>query len=260
LTSWIPLSYHGGMTDSLQAPRHLAAGQSAEEDHLIIQRRYRLATALRPPQGGLILDFGCGNGIQTMLFASHFDRVIGLDINQPYVEAFAARVRGAGLEDRIEAVHFDGQRFPLETATVDYAVSFEVLEHVEDEAGALAELARVIRPGGSLVMSVPNKWWVFETHGANLPGLPWNRVPFFSWLPRSIHDRYARARNYRRREITRKIRDAGFRVTDAKYVTAPMDVISHRGMRRFFRSTLFRGDTTYVPGLATAIIVAAVRI
>ncbi|MCH7548971.1 MAG: methyltransferase domain-containing protein [Candidatus Krumholzibacteriota bacterium] len=244
---------------SPHVPRHLAPGKSAEEDHVIIQRRYRLATALCPPQGDVLLDFGCGNGVQTMLFAPHFRRVIGLDISRSYLDELAARAAEAGYGDRVETVHFHGQSFPLETAGVDYAVSFEVLEHVEDEAGALAELARVIRPGGSLVMSVPNKWWVFETHGADLPLLRWNRVPFFSWLPKPIHDRYARARIYRRPEIMRKIEETGFRVTAARYITAPMDVITNARIRHFFQRTLFRNDTTRIPSMATAILVVAER-
>jgi SAM-dependent methyltransferase len=142
---------------------------------------------------------------------------------------------------------------------VDYAISFEVLEHVRHEQNALSELCRVIKPGGKLVMSVPNRWWVFETHGANLPVLPWNRVPFFSWLPKTLHDRYARARIYTRGEIVGKISRAGFSVERSLYITAPMDVVKWPPAQRLLRATVFRGDLTRIPTLSTAVMVTAER-
>ncbi len=156
-------------------------------------------------------------------------------------------------------MNYDGRNIPLADGSVDFAVSFEVLEHVKEEAQILAELARVTRPGGILAMSVPNRWWIFETHGANLPLLPWNRVPFFSWLPKGLHDRWARARIYTKREICGKLSGAGFEILDSAYVTAPMDVVRWRPLRKFLRSTLFRNDRTGVPWMSTAVLVVARR-
>jgi 2-polyprenyl-3-methyl-5-hydroxy-6-metoxy-1,4-benzoquinol methylase len=136
-------------------------------------------------------------------------------------------------------------------------VSFEVLEHVDDERRALDELRRVLKPGGRLAMSVPNKWWVFETHGAALPLLKWNRVPFFSWLPKPLHDRWARARIYTRGEITGKLRAAGFDVLESGYITAPMDVVKDPRLQTILRRIVFRGDRTRVPFLSTAVLVVA---
>jgi hypothetical protein len=110
-----------------------------------------------------------------------------------------------------------------------------------------------------LALSVPNRWWIFETHGAELPYLRWNRVPFFSWLPKRIHDRYARARIYRRREIVRLLRDHGFEIETSLYMTAPMDVVRLGPLRRLLRATVFRPDRTRLPWLATAVLVIARR-
>lgn len=245
------------MRPSPQALPHLAAGKSAGEDDLIIQRRYRIARRLTPLSGRVLLDFGCGNGAQTLLFAPHFAVTVGVDVHHTPLQQFAtnANERGPG----VFAVHYDGDRLPLRAGSVDYAISFEVLEHVRDEREALAELGRVIRPGGILVMSVPNRWWVFETHGADLPLLAWNRVPFFSWLPKRLHDRYARARIYGRREIVRKIERSGFTIVRHTYVTAPMDVVVWPALQRALRRTVFRTDCTRVPFLATATLVVATR-
>ena len=246
------------MTNST-APTHLARGKSAESTDLLIQRRHRMVVAMAPPRGGVLLDFGCGTGPQTMLFAPHFDKVLGADVEEGSLRELDRLAREANLSDRIETVHYDGFTLPVESGSVDYAISFEVLEHVDDEKRALEELHRVLKPGGVLAMSVPNRWWVFETHGAALPLLKWNRVPFFSWLPKPIHDRWARARIYSRREITRKLRAAGFTIQQAVYVTAPMDVVRNPALQKGLRTVVFRGDRTSCPFLSTAVLVTCHR-
>lgn len=185
--------------------------------------------------------------------------ICGLDISDAFLEEFRSRAVELGLSDRFEALHYDGRVIPADDGAFDCLTSFEVLEHVPHESQALAEMHRVLAPGGRLIISVPNRWWIFETHGADLPILPWNRVPFFSWLPKRIHDRYARARIYSRREIERKLAAAGFRVEHPLHITAPMDVVKWAWLRRMLRNSLFRTDSTPVPFLATAILVVATK-
>jgi len=123
----------------------------------------------------------------------------------------------------------------------------------------LREIHRVLQPGGTLVLSVPHKWWIFETHGANLPILPWNRVPFFSWLPKAIHGRYARARIYTRGEILRLLGRHGFNVQESAYLMAPMDVIKVDWLAKALRGTVFRGACTRNPFLSPSVFVRAQR-
>ena len=215
---------------------------------------------MAPPEGGVLLDFGCGTGAQTLFFAPHFPKTLATDVEQNSLDELTRSALAAGLADRIVALHYDGRDLPIESATVDYAISFEVLEHVDDEVCALSELRRVLKPGAVLAMSVPNRWWIFETHGAALPLLKWNRVPFFSWLPKPLHDRWARARIYSRREITAKLRTAGFTVQDAVYITAPMDVIRNRAIKRLLRASVFKSDRTSIPFLATAVLMICRRV
>ena len=150
-------------------------------------------------------------------------------------------------------------RIPLDDGSADVVTSFTVLEHVPDERRSLAEMYRVLKPGGRLIISVPNRWWVFETHGCNLPLLPWHRVPLVSWWPRRWHDRWARARIYRLREIGALVTAAGFQVESLFRMTAPMDMIGNRSVRRLARATLFRPDRAVVPFQATENFVVATR-
>jgi len=135
-------------------------------------------------------------------------------------------------------------------------ICFEVVEHLREERN-VKKIADLLKPGGKAVFTVPNKWWIFETHGASLPLLPWNRVPFFSWLPSFIHKRYANARIYTKHKIKNVLTEAGLTVTDTKYITAPLDVLKDGKFKSFMQKFIFRGDTTRIPFLATSIMVTA---
>jgi len=231
----------------------------ASEGQFILARRLRLVRPLLPDVRGHLVDYGCGNGAQTRLLAPLFARTTGVDVQPDLLATLRAGAERDALGDRLSAVLIEADGVPLPDGCADVVTSFTVLEHVPDEAAALAEMRRLLRPGGRLIISVPNRWWIFETHGADLPLLPWNRVPFFSWLPKAWHDRWARARIYRRREILALLRSAGFTPTADLRMTAPMDMLPGAALRRLARTTVFRGDSTPLPCLATEILVAADR-
>jgi ubiquinone/menaquinone biosynthesis C-methylase UbiE len=241
------------------APDHLAGGAPAAEGQFILERRARLIRSLFPPERGHLVDFGCGNGAQTLLFAEDFDRVTGVDVSEKFLEDFRREIVTRQLGGRVAALATDGGPIPLPDGVADVVTSFTVLEHVPDELAALAEMRRILRPGGTLIITVPNRWWIFETHGADLPLLPWNRVPLVSWWPKRLHDRWARARIYRRREIEKILVEAGFTIEESFRMTAPMDMIPWEPLRRLVRTTMFRPDRAVTPFQATEIVVAATR-
>lgn len=239
------------------APPRLATGKPADHGQFVLDRRARLVRPLLPARIGHLVDFGCGNGAQTFRFSDRFETVTGVDVVASELEAFSAASRRLGLEARTRAVLSDGGALPLADGCADVVTSFTVLEHVADERRALGELRRLLKPDGLLIITVPNRWWLFETHGADLPLLPWNRVPLVSWWPQRLHDRWARARIYRRRGIVALLEECGFVPEASLRLTAPMDVLTVGWLRRLARATLFRPDRTPWPFLATEILVAA---
>lgn len=101
----------------------------------------------------VILDFGCGAGLQDLLLIRRAAKVVGIDIAPSQIErarALAAvYARGRALEFRCTPL--DEAGFP--PAHFDKIVSFSVLEHVAERESALEAIARVIRPGGLLILS-----------------------------------------------------------------------------------------------------------
>lgn len=235
-----------------------ASGQPAAYGQEILKRRYRRTISHCPVNTKTILDFGCGNGAQTIEFAGAAGRILALDVDYNSLEIFSSELKRTNVRT-VLPVQYAGGQLPVADESVDIVLSFEVLEHVSDETLALREIHRVLKPGGEAVISVPNKAWIFETHGARLPLLRWNRVPLFSWLPKPIHDRYSHARIYRRKEITRLLEAHALKPRSSEYITAPMDVVKIGWLKRFLRSTLFASDTTMIPMLSTSILVHCVK-
>lgn len=116
--------------------------------------------ARRRPGSLRILDYGCGTGGNTQTYES-FGSVVGIE-----PDAFA--VRAAQARGGASYCQANGTQLPFRPATFDVAVASDVLEHIEDDATAVSELARVVRPGGSIVVSVPAHQWLFSEHDTAL--------------------------------------------------------------------------------------------
>lgn len=98
--------------------------------------------------GPRVLNAGAGSGSFSLRLAEGGFEVTSIDTSPAAVEALHSRVPG-------EVAQADVTALPFADATFDAAVLGEVLEHVEDDHGALAEVARVLKPGGVLAVSVP---------------------------------------------------------------------------------------------------------
>lgn len=110
------------------------------------------ALSLLLPQGLVLADVGCGAGFMSRALASRAARVILIDHSPAMLEK-ARRELGDGLNAELEFRVGELDAVPLGDAEVDAAFVNLVLHHVPDLRGTLQELARAIRPQGSLIVS-----------------------------------------------------------------------------------------------------------
>ncbi|MEL6923012.1 MAG: class I SAM-dependent methyltransferase [Bacteroidota bacterium] len=231
-------------------------GRPADFKDRIIGRRVRLVESVEGFTGKdlSLLDIGCGNGASMFLLADTMKKCVGIEVNRDHEEEFLRYKNAKNVENcEFRIVDVVAEK---PTEKYDRLISFEVIEHLSDESG-LQYYHDALKDDGLMAITVPNKWWIFETHGAKLPLLPWNRVPFFSWLPRPIHERFANARIYTRRRIHKLLEQYGFEVLRIEYVTAPMDVLPKGKLKDWVITHIFDSDTTSVPFKAVSLFVVA---
>ncbi len=156
----------------------------------LIRRHARL-------DGARILDVGCGLGLYVRQFRAFSDDVWGVDVDAEKL-AEAAHTLPNILLAPAEAL-------PFADGSFDVVLSHEVLEHVDDDRRAVAEACRVLKPGGRLVVFVPNRWYPFETHGAFWGGrYHFGNIPLVNYLPDRLRARFCpHVRAYRARELRR---------------------------------------------------------
>ena len=116
------------------------------------RRHEAVYLALAPAcAGAVVLDAGVGEGYGAALLASSARRVIGVELDAAVAAHVAARYPAVGV------TRADLQALPVADGTVDALVTLQVIEHLWDQPGFLAECARVLRPGGRLFCATPNR-------------------------------------------------------------------------------------------------------
>jgi SAM-dependent methyltransferase len=100
----------------------------------------------------VVAEFGCGQGSFGARLAQRFDTYVGIEPSARSAEIAADRVAGSG---GVVVADWQDSRNPVADGGADLLVAFEVLEHLEDDAGTLASWLRAARPGAKLVVSVP---------------------------------------------------------------------------------------------------------
>jgi len=141
------------VAEKLYSQEELEGVPAVALDHALGVGNHLRYASIEP--GGTVLDLGCGSGIDSILAARRTGptgRVLALDFLPEMLERTAAAAVEADL-DNVETIEGEMEAIPLPDESVDCVISNAVLNLSPRKARALAECARVLRPGGELCLA-----------------------------------------------------------------------------------------------------------
>lgn len=155
---------------------------------------------LRLGKGDRLLDMGCGGGRHAFAALRRGARVVAFDADGGELKGVRDMVGGMVAEGEVPPGGFglpvqgDALALPFADGAFDRIIAAEVLEHIPDDTAAIAELARVLRPGGRIAVTVPTRFperinWALDSDYHDTPG--------------------GHVRIYRQHELEGRLRDAG---------------------------------------------------
>lgn len=167
-----------------------------EGDSFWFRSRNRMifdALVRNAPDVESFLEVGCGTGYVLKGLHERFPslRLVGGELLEEGLRIAKGRIPEA------ELLQLDARRLPFDSE-FDAAGAFDVIEHIDEDEDVLAQLHQAVRPGGTVLLTVPQHMWLW-----------------------SVADDYARhRRRYSRRELTRKLAHAGFELCEvSSFVT-----------------------------------------
>jgi SAM-dependent methyltransferase len=177
---------------------------------------FDLVESVKPEKPGRALDVGCGTGVTLEEFPAGWGLMAGCDASEQAL-AYCRR------RDLRSLVRCDATRLPFATETLDLVLALDVIEHLDDDAGCLREMARCCRRGGAVLVHVP-------------------AFPIL-WTEKDVLNHHRR--RYRRRQLLGLVEESGLRVERVLYVNFlvfPAAVLVALYTRVFHRDRLARPD------------------
>lgn len=123
-----------------------------------------LRDAIKQRGGKTFLDVGCGGGDISKLLCDAGCSGIGVDFSSKAIEIAERNLASYLASGQYRLHHGDVLDLPADFAKVDFAISYMVMEHVEDDEGFIRTMAQFVKPGGNVILGVPGRRdrWSFE--------------------------------------------------------------------------------------------------
>jgi 2-polyprenyl-3-methyl-5-hydroxy-6-metoxy-1,4-benzoquinol methylase len=194
-------------------------------------RRAWVTDALRREAGrasiARALEIGPGSGVYLPILAEVAGEVVASDVEQAFLRhAEAMRSDLPGLRTEVD----DITRSALPPGSFDLVLCSEVIEHIRDSAGALRSIRRLLRPGGLLVLTTPQRWSPAELTArvATLPGV----IGLSRRIYREPIQPLGHINLLTRREAERQLLAAGFRIERRHLGGLYLPLVAEAGGRR----------------------------
>jgi len=179
---------------------------------------------------GKILENGCGVGMYVQKLQNIATEVIGLEYDMERVIEANKRNINDLLAARAYFICAAGEFLPFPDESFEAILSHEVLEHVANDLQAVSEMVRVLKPGGRVVLFVPNRGYPFETHGIYWRDrYHFGNIPLINWLPRIVRNRLApHVRIYTKGDLKKLFAGLPVTIQEARIIFGAYDNIISR--------------------------------
>lgn len=152
----------------------------SREEYLLYLRHVFAYEQLKPrlEKSDKVLEIGFGEGYGTHLIAKKVQSVIGIDVNQEAVDYANEKYASSNCKFQ----QYEGDELPFESYFFDKIITYQVIEHIEDDEQFLREIHKVLKTGGQLFLTTPNRIHRLE------PGQePWNPFHVREYAPEQLN-------------------------------------------------------------------------
>lgn len=171
---------------------------------------------------GSLLENGCGVGMYLQHLSPSVGKMVGLEYD--FERAKEAHTRAVNL------INGASEQLPFSSDSFDVILSHEVLEHVNDDRRSIEEMLRTLKPGGLMILFVPNLGYPFETHGVYWRGrYHFGNIPFVHYLPVGLRNKFApHVRAYSPSDIEKLLSGLSVQVLQRQIIFGAYDNIIYR--------------------------------
>jgi SAM-dependent methyltransferase len=186
------------------------------------RRLQMILTAVAERVKGRMLENGCGVGMYLQHLAPYAGTVIGLEYD-------LERAHEA-LDHSSNVVNGASEQLPFPSKSFDVILSHEVLEHVKDDHQSVLEMLRALKPGGVIVLFVPNLGYPYETHGIYWRGrYHFGNIPLVHYLPAGWRRQLTpHVRAYSTKDIHRLFAGLPVKILEQRIIFGAYDNIIYR--------------------------------
>ncbi len=196
---------------------------SLHHDTTVKKRLNFIKNNLTIKKNHFILDVGTGFGAYISQLSYQAKLYVGIDIKKENIQK-ATKITNL---DNTELIPMSVENLAFEENSFDGVILIEVIEHVVNDSKAINEIFRILKPGGKLIITAPNKLFPCETHGfrigSRIYGTKGLGFPLLPYLPEFLRTDIANAKVYTPWSLKKILIKNGFSIKNTGYLSPGLD-------------------------------------